>query len=71
DDILDNGEDEGAADAGNDDEGGVRHRSNMSFTNRLKAMDERLGEMEINIFKLGSDVDDLTYIVSGISEQYN
>nr|GEW32664.1 hypothetical protein [Tanacetum cinerariifolium] len=63
--------DEGAADVGNDDEGGVRHRSNMSFTNRLKAMDERLGEMKINIFKLGSDVDDLTYIVSGISEQYN
>ncbi|GJW40949.1 hypothetical protein Tco_0066794 [Tanacetum coccineum] len=70
-DIPDNGEDEGAADAGNDDEGGVRGCPNMSFTNRLRAMDERLGEMETDISKLGSNVDDLTYVVSGMSEQYD
>nr|GEW50681.1 hypothetical protein [Tanacetum cinerariifolium] len=70
-DIPDNSEDEGAADARDDDEGGVRCRPNMSFTNRLKAMDERLGEMETNISKLGSDVNDLTYIVFGMSEQYD
>ncbi|GJT21358.1 hypothetical protein Tco_0891295 [Tanacetum coccineum] len=70
-DIPDIGEDEGAADAGDDDEGGVRRHPNMSFTNRLRAMDERLGEMEIDISKLGSDVDDLTYVVSGMSEQYD
>ncbi|GJY40105.1 hypothetical protein Tco_0427375 [Tanacetum coccineum] len=70
-DIPDNDEDEGAADAGNDDEGGVRHRPNMSFTNRLRAMGERLGEIETYISKLGSNVDDLTYVVSGMSEQYD
>nr|GFC31921.1 hypothetical protein [Tanacetum cinerariifolium] len=71
DDILDNNEDEGAADAGNDDERGVRRRLNMSFTNRLRAMDERLGEMKTNIYKLRMDDYDLTYIVFGISEQYD
>ncbi|GJZ94378.1 hypothetical protein Tco_0666581 [Tanacetum coccineum] len=71
DDIPDHGEDEGAANAGNNDAGGVRRRPNMSFTNRLRAMDERLGEMETDISKLGSDVDDLTYIVSRMSEQYD
>ncbi|GKC73357.1 hypothetical protein Tco_1119240 [Tanacetum coccineum] len=71
DDILDNDEDEGAVDAGNDDAEGVRCRPNMSFTNRLRAMDERLDEMETDISRLVSDVDDLTYIVSGMSEQYD
>ncbi|GJY03845.1 hypothetical protein Tco_0369785 [Tanacetum coccineum] len=65
-DIPDNGEDEGVSDAGDDDEEGVRRRPNMSFTNRLRAMDERLGEMEIDISKLGSDIDDLTYVMSRI-----
>ncbi|GKE00986.1 hypothetical protein Tco_1388969 [Tanacetum coccineum] len=60
DDILDNDEDEGAVDAGNDDAEGVRCRPNMSFTNRLRAMDERLDEMETDISRLVSDVDDLT-----------
>ncbi|GKG10421.1 hypothetical protein Tco_0341821 [Tanacetum coccineum] len=35
-DIPDNGEDEGVADARDDDEGGVRRRPNMSFTNRIE-----------------------------------
>nr|GEX43487.1 hypothetical protein [Tanacetum cinerariifolium] len=39
-DIPNNGKDEGAADVGDDSAGGVRHRPNMSFTNRLRAMDE-------------------------------
>ncbi|GJU87190.1 hypothetical protein Tco_1294736 [Tanacetum coccineum] len=68
DDIPDNGEDEGA---GDDDAWVVRCRPNMSFTNRLRAVDERLGEMETDISRLGNDVDDLTYAVSGMFEQYD
>nr|GEW59787.1 hypothetical protein [Tanacetum cinerariifolium] len=71
DDIPENGEDEGAADASDNDAGGVRCRLNMSFTNRLRVMDERLGEMKTDISRLGSDVDDLTYVVSRMSEQYD
>ncbi|GJX29446.1 hypothetical protein Tco_0237525, partial [Tanacetum coccineum] len=70
-DIPNNDEDDGATDAGDDDEGGVRRRPNMSFTNRLRAIDERLGEIKTDISKLGSYVDDLTYVVSGMSEQYD
>ncbi|GKF07713.1 hypothetical protein Tco_0041937, partial [Tanacetum coccineum] len=43
---------------------GVRRHPNMSNANRLSAMDERLGE-------LVNDVDKLTYVVSGMSEQYD
>ncbi|GJV30288.1 hypothetical protein Tco_1386736 [Tanacetum coccineum] len=71
DDILDNGEDEDVADASNDDERGVRCHPNMSFTNRLRAMDKRLGEMETDISKLRGDIDDLTYVVSGMFERYD
>nr|GEW27673.1 hypothetical protein [Tanacetum cinerariifolium] len=57
-----------AADAGagegQDDDEGVRRHPNMSFTNRLRAMDKRLGT-------LSTEVDDLTYVVSGLSEQYD
>nr|GEV50471.1 hypothetical protein [Tanacetum cinerariifolium] len=60
DDIPDNDDDEGA---GDDDAGGMRRCPNMSFTNRLRAMDERLGKMETDISRLGIDVDDLTYNV--------
>ncbi|GJU03169.1 hypothetical protein Tco_1113507 [Tanacetum coccineum] len=42
-------------DEGQNDDGGVRRRPNMTFTNRLRAMDERLGT-------LSSEVDDLTYV---------
>ncbi|GJU23882.1 hypothetical protein Tco_1157224 [Tanacetum coccineum] len=44
--------------------GGFRRHPNMSTANRLRAMDERLGEIV-------SDVDELTYVVSGMSEQYD
>ncbi|GJY72739.1 hypothetical protein Tco_0477170 [Tanacetum coccineum] len=71
DNFSDNREDEGAANAGDDNEGGVRRRPNMSFTNRLRAMDERLCEMETDISRIRSDIDDLTYVVSGMSEQYD
>nr|GEU92144.1 hypothetical protein [Tanacetum cinerariifolium] len=67
-DIPDNDEDEGVADAADDDERGVSCRPNMSFTSRLRAIDERLGEMETDISKLGGDIDDLTYVLSGMSE---
>nr|GFA21463.1 hypothetical protein [Tanacetum cinerariifolium] len=70
-DIPDNDKDEGPTYARDDDKEGVRRCPNISFTNRLRAMYKRLGEIETNIYKLGSDVDDLTYVVSGMSEQYD
>ncbi|GKC48417.1 hypothetical protein Tco_1066139 [Tanacetum coccineum] len=59
DDRLDNSEDEAAATEAKraqDEAGGVRCHPNMSLTNKLKAMDERMGDMDINIFKLSNDV---------------
>ncbi|GJU34608.1 hypothetical protein Tco_1182962 [Tanacetum coccineum] len=50
--------------AGQAEIGGVGHHPNMSNANRLRAMDERLGEIV-------NDVDELTYVVSGMSEQYD
>ncbi|GJZ58489.1 hypothetical protein Tco_0613983 [Tanacetum coccineum] len=44
--------------------GGVGRHPIMSNANRLRAMDERLGEIINN-------VDELTYVVSGMSEQYD
>ncbi|GJW64851.1 hypothetical protein Tco_0116735 [Tanacetum coccineum] len=41
---------------------GVRRRPNMTFTNRLRAMDERLGDIKTNILTLSIEVDDLTYV---------
>ncbi|GJX33574.1 hypothetical protein Tco_0243429 [Tanacetum coccineum] len=35
------------------------------------AMDERLGDIETDISKLVGNIDELTYVVSGMSEQYN
>ncbi|GJY96582.1 hypothetical protein Tco_0513492 [Tanacetum coccineum] len=43
---------------------GVGRHPNMSNANRLRAMDERLGEIV-------NDVNELTYVVSGMSEQYD
>ncbi|GJZ81434.1 hypothetical protein Tco_0646428 [Tanacetum coccineum] len=43
---------------------GVGRHPNMSNANRLRAMDEKLGEIV-------NDVDELTYVVSGMSEQYD
>ncbi|GJY25702.1 hypothetical protein Tco_0400428 [Tanacetum coccineum] len=74
DDLPDNGEDEAAkagVGKGQDDDGGVRRRPNMTFSNRLRAIDERLGDIETNISTLSIKVDDLTYVVSGMSEQYD
>ncbi|GJV58004.1 hypothetical protein Tco_1459009 [Tanacetum coccineum] len=74
DDQLDNSEDEDAvaeARGAQVKEGDVRRHPNMTFTNRLRVMDERLGDMDTNIYKLSNDVEDLTYVVSGMSEQYN
>ncbi|GKD47044.1 hypothetical protein Tco_1271689 [Tanacetum coccineum] len=42
----------------------------MTTTNRLRAMDERLGDTETNISRLG-DIDELTCVVSWMSEQYD
>nr|GEX48735.1 hypothetical protein [Tanacetum cinerariifolium] len=48
---------------GQDDHGGVRRCPNMTFTNRLRSMDKRLGTLSF-------EVEYLTYVVSGMSEQY-
>ncbi|GJU05277.1 zinc finger, CCHC-type containing protein [Tanacetum coccineum] len=48
--------------AGHAEIGGVGCHLNMSIANRLRAMGERLGEIV-------NDVDELTYVVSGMSEQ--
>ncbi|GJW51928.1 hypothetical protein Tco_0093279 [Tanacetum coccineum] len=74
DDQLDNSEDEvvaAEARGAQVKEGGVRRHPNMTFINRLRAMDDRLGDMDTNIYKLSNDVEDLTYVVSGMSEQYD
>ncbi|GJW78624.1 hypothetical protein Tco_0140306 [Tanacetum coccineum] len=72
DDIPKVAEDEGAgACMGQADVGGVRRHPNMTTTNRLRAMDERLGDIETDISRLVGDVNELTYVVSGMSEQYD
>nr|GEW39430.1 hypothetical protein [Tanacetum cinerariifolium] len=38
---------------------------------RLRVMDERLGDIETNISTLSIEVDDLTYVESRMSEQYD
>ncbi|GJX65295.1 hypothetical protein Tco_0299638 [Tanacetum coccineum] len=50
------------------EEGGVRHNPDMSFTNRLKAMDDRSGDIDSNIYTLSNKVENLTDVVSEMSE---
>ncbi|GKA20750.1 hypothetical protein Tco_0700739 [Tanacetum coccineum] len=54
-----------------DDDGGVSRCPNIPFSNRLRAMDERLGDIETNISTLSIEVEDLTYVIFGMSEQYD
>ncbi|GJV99629.1 hypothetical protein Tco_1554881 [Tanacetum coccineum] len=46
--------------AQDEDEGGLRRRPNMSFTNRLRVMDDRLGEIDQSIYGLADEVEKLT-----------
>nr|GEX46076.1 hypothetical protein [Tanacetum cinerariifolium] len=74
DDQLDNSEYDVVAAKGRgaqDEKGGVRRRPNMTFINRLRVMDDRLGDIDTNIYKLSNDVEDLAYAVSGMSKQYD
>ncbi|GJU03804.1 hypothetical protein Tco_1114142 [Tanacetum coccineum] len=74
DDMLNDSEDEAAAAEAmraQEKECGVRHHPNMSFTNRLRPMDDRLGDIDSNIYTLSNKVEDLTTLVSGMSEQYD
>ncbi|GJV75245.1 hypothetical protein Tco_1506829 [Tanacetum coccineum] len=57
--------------ARDENEGSPRRRSNMSFTNRLRVMDDRLGDINSNIYRLSNEVEELTKVVSGMSEQYD
>ncbi|GJS21238.1 hypothetical protein Tco_0449870 [Tanacetum coccineum] len=43
----------------------------MSFTNGLKAMDDRLGEIDEHIYKMGGEVEELTAVMSWMSKQYD
>nr|GEY15897.1 hypothetical protein [Tanacetum cinerariifolium] len=72
DDLPDNGRDK-ADEVGKGQENfkEVRRCPNMTFSIRLRAMDERLGDIETNISTLSIEVDDLTYVVYGMSEQYD
>nr|GEY11004.1 reverse transcriptase domain-containing protein [Tanacetum cinerariifolium] len=72
DDLSDDGENEAAeAVKGQGNVEGVRHHPNMTFTNRLRAVDERLGDTKTNISTLSTDVEDLTYVISRMSRQYD
>nr|GEU63689.1 ribonuclease H-like domain-containing protein [Tanacetum cinerariifolium] len=74
DDQLDNSGDEAKVTKvrrAQDEAGGVRHHPNMSFNNTIWAMDDRLGDMDTNIYKLSNDVENLTYVVSRMCEQYD
>ncbi|GKD72508.1 hypothetical protein Tco_1330790, partial [Tanacetum coccineum] len=72
DDLPDDGKNEVAeAVEGHGNVEGVRRHPNMTFTNRLRAIDERLRDIETNISTLSTEVYDLTYVVSGMSEQYD
>ncbi|GJW78986.1 hypothetical protein Tco_0140668 [Tanacetum coccineum] len=74
DDMLDNSNDKDAvaeARRAQDEAGDVRCHPNISFTNRLRAMDDRLGDIDTNIYKLSNNVEELTTVVSGMSEQYD
>ncbi|GJR36439.1 hypothetical protein Tco_1212123 [Tanacetum coccineum] len=57
--------------AQNENEGSPRRHPNMSFTNRLRVMDDRLGEIDHHIYRIGGEVEELTEVVSGLSEQYD
>nr|GEW27304.1 transcription factor MYB44-like [Tanacetum cinerariifolium] len=73
-DKLDDSEDEATAvesREAQEEEGGVRRLPNTSFTNRLRAIDDRLGDIDSNIYTLSTEVEDLTAVVSGMSEQYD
>nr|GFA50893.1 hypothetical protein [Tanacetum cinerariifolium] len=37
----------------------------------LRAIDDRLGDIDSNIYTLSTEVEDLTPVVSGMSEQYD
>nr|GEV76955.1 hypothetical protein [Tanacetum cinerariifolium] len=73
DDQPDNSGDEAAVGDGKaqGEERDVRRHPNMTFTNRLRAMDERLGKIETYVSKLSTEVEDLIYVVFGMSEQYD
>ncbi|GJR80491.1 transcription factor MYB44-like protein [Tanacetum coccineum] len=65
-DKLDDNKDEAtAAEAreAQEEEVGVKRRPNMNFTNRLRAMDDRLGNIDSNIYTLSNEVKDLTAVV--------
>ncbi|GKF59530.1 hypothetical protein Tco_0176316, partial [Tanacetum coccineum] len=74
DDKLDNSKDEAAAveaRRAQDEEGHVRRTPNMSFTQRLRAMDDRMGDIDASIYKLSNDIEEITAVVSRMSEQYD
>ncbi|GJU12345.1 hypothetical protein Tco_1134741 [Tanacetum coccineum] len=54
-----------------ENEGSPRRRPNMSFTNKLRVMDDRLGEIDQSIYHFGGEVENLTKVVSGMSEQHD
>ncbi|GJX34086.1 hypothetical protein Tco_0245643 [Tanacetum coccineum] len=54
-----------------EDKGSPGRCPNMSFTNRHRVMDDRHGEIYKHIYKLGGEMEKLTKVMSGMSEQYD
>ncbi|GKB08913.1 hypothetical protein Tco_0837225 [Tanacetum coccineum] len=52
-----------------ENEGSPRRCPNISFTNRLRAMDDRLGEMDQHIYHIGNEVKEVTTVVSDLGVQ--
>nr|GFA32370.1 hypothetical protein [Tanacetum cinerariifolium] len=72
DDVLEVARDEGARTGmGQADVGGVRRHPNMTTTNKIRAIHERLGDVKTKISRLVGDVDELTYVVSRMSKKYD
>nr|GEV64476.1 hypothetical protein [Tanacetum cinerariifolium] len=46
-----------------ENEGSLRRRPNMSFTNRLRVMDDKPGELNQHIYCIGDEVEELTTVV--------
>nr|GEY67278.1 hypothetical protein [Tanacetum cinerariifolium] len=48
-----------------ENEGSLRRRPNMSFTNRLRVMDDKPGELNQHIYCISDEVEEITTVVSG------
>ncbi|GJS32881.1 zinc finger, CCHC-type containing protein [Tanacetum coccineum] len=73
--MLDNSDEEAdaaeARRAQKENKGSPRRRPNMGFTNRLRVMDDRLGEIDQHIYRIGGEAKELTKVVLVMSKPYD